>query len=136
MVIIKLDGGRKLIDALVARGLDVRAAFWAKPIEERWRLFLAVPAVEEKGTRSAYELINSAVRAAPELGIDIFDVTVISAGDSMARAAADFAAPITARAPRSLGGVVPFGDLRLGRQSVEGAYIYPLRQPDAVTDPA
>ena len=62
--------------------------------------------MDEKGAQFVYGLINSALRDAPELGIDFFDVTAISDRDSMARAAADYAAQRAARAPQSLGGVV------------------------------
>ncbi|SRR6266545_6201942 len=136
LVIFKLDAGRRLIDSLIERGLDIRAAFWAKPSEERWRLFLACPAVDEKGSRFVYGFINPALRAAPEWGIDFFDVSVIGVEDSMAQAAAAHVAPMLARDAKPFGGAVPYEDFRLGRRYVEGAYIYPLGQRPGVAGPA
>lgn len=128
LVIFKLDGGRRLVDALLTHGLDIRAAFWAKPSEEGWRLFLVSPLVEDPNARFPYHLVREVLQNVPEWGIDGSDVRAVGVSDSMAQAATEFVANMTPRAT-PFGGAVLYKNLRLGRQPIDGAYIYPLAKP-------
>lgn len=133
-MIFKLNGGRLLLDTLVKSGLDIRAAFWVKPSEENWRLYLACEGVDEKGARFVYGFVREALHNVPEWGVDASDVYVIGVSDSRAQAAAAFVAGMAPR-PTPFGGAVPYKSHQLGRYSIDGAYIYPLAQPAPTGSP-
>lgn len=127
MVRVNLLGGWRLIGALVGRGFAVDAALWARLSgEERWVLYLESPDVGNRGLGECYRTIHAILHDAPEWGLDPFTVTVLGAGNPMARAAAALAThnPLTVRNP-SLKEVVRFSGGTLGGFPVEAAFIYP-----------
>src|SRR5437879_11296410 len=82
------ESGKRLIEALAAAGFDVRVAFWAKPSDDgKWFLYLASPAVDEKGPLAAYRFVFDVLRQIPDLGIEPLEVKVIGLNDSLAQAA-------------------------------------------------
>src|SRR6266436_631047 len=82
------ESGKRLIEALASAGFDVRVAFWAKPTDDgKWFLYLASPAVDEKGPATAYRFVFDVQRQIPDLWIDPLEVKVIGLNDSLAQAA-------------------------------------------------
>ncbi len=58
-----LEAGRRLIDALGARGIEVAAAFWLLLRELRvWRLYLASRYVEAEGPLKFYQTVEDTLR--------------------------------------------------------------------------
>jgi hypothetical protein len=135
MVSAVLDGGQYLIDVLRDSGFNIEVAFWAKPSEERWRLFLASPVVDEKGARAVFSIIHDAIRAAPECGIDPSEVRAIGIENPMAKEAAEAVKPKVAVGPSAVRkrkpytGVTRYLGSTLGGISVDGAFVYPQPQP-------
>jgi hypothetical protein len=117
-------GGHKLIARLLARGLDLVAAGWAKPAHRAsWRLYLVVPA-EEPARQDAYALMNGAVDELEGEWASAFErvewssVQIVPPNDSLGKGLLEFA-----RVPRKFATWQPEG--MLGDTFVEGAYIYP-----------
>ena len=131
------ESGKRLIQALLADGFEVRLAFWAKPTDEgKWFLYLASPVVDEKGPTAAYRLIHDVMRKVPDLWIDPLDVKVVGLNDSLTEAALAVtkprvpAGPYAVQNPKPYPGMTRFGGSTLGGVSIDGAYIYPPLQPD------
>ena len=130
------ESGRRLIEALVADGIEVQAAFWAKPTDEgKWFLYLVSSMVDDKGPAVAYRLVHAILRRMPDLRIDPFEIKVVGLKDSLAEAALALLkpngpdSPFAARNPRPYPGMTRFGGSTLGGVSIDGAYIYPPSQP-------
>lgn len=130
----RTESGKRLIEALVAAGLEVRVAFWAKPTdEEKWFLYLAIPIVDKEGPTAAYRQVLSVVRKVPELWIDPSEVRVVGLNDSLTEAALELVrpkvpdSPFAVRNPRPFPGMTRFGGATLGGVDIDGAYIYPLQ---------
>lgn len=138
MVNEHLEGGRRLIDALVVEGLNVSIAFWAKPSDEaKWYLYLASPFVDERGAKAAYILVNETLRNTSDLWIDPLDVKVVGVDDSLAKSALS-ACPSyssssfsSSKSSKFFPGITRIGPTTLGGMSVDGAYFYPPQQPVA-----
>jgi hypothetical protein len=138
MVSEQTESGKRLIEALAAAGFDVRVAFWAKPTDDgKWFLYLASPAVDEKGPAAAYRFVFDVQRQIPDLWIDALEVKVIGLNDSLAQAALAVlkstvpANPFAARNSNPYPGLTRFGGSVLGGASIDGAYIYPPAQAAA-----
>ena len=135
-----VESGNQLIEAIRNLGLEIAVAFWAKPTdEEMWFLYLASSTVDVAGAAAAYRIVHGAMDDRPELGIDLFDVRVISDKDSMAIAAAAEIRPkgqngdSAGTSPRRLKRMSNYGTryagLSLGGVNIDGAYIYPANPP-------
>ena len=134
----KTESGKRLIEALAAAGFDVRIAFWAKPTDDgKWFLYLASPAVDDKGPAIAYRFVFGVVQQIPDLWIEPLDVKVIGLNDSLAKAALALMkrtvtdSPFAVQNPKPYPGMTHFGGSVLGGVSVDGAYIYPPAQAAA-----
>ncbi len=132
------ESGKRLIEALAAAGFDVRVAFWAKPSDDgKWFLYLASPAVDEKGPLAAYRFVFDVLRQIPDLRIEPLEVKVIGLNDSLAQAALAVTKPtvtdrpFAVRNPKPYPGMTRFDGAVLGGVSVEGVYIYPPAQAAA-----
>src|SRR2546423_1873361 len=120
----RLDDGRKLLDELLRRGVDVTAACWLRASEnDKWYFYLVSPTVDAEGITEAYRKLHPLVWAMPRLSwIDPLKINLIGPSNPIAR---DVLAILgRSRGPR--GGPVRWGGTRLGNQSVEEAYLYPL----------
>ncbi len=136
MVNVSLEGGWKLIDALIGQGFEIDVAFWARlSDEEKWILYLASPKVDEFGPGDSYRLIHSVLRDAPEWGIDPFSVFVLGKNNQMAKAAEEILKPKVATGqfaipnPKPYRGMTRYGGSSLGGIRIDGAYIYPPWEP-------
>lgn len=129
MVSVDLPGGWRLIGNLIEGGFPIAVAFWARlSDEEKWRLYLASPVVDEQGSRAAYLLIHGILHDAPEWGlVDAFSLTVLDTSNTMARAIAELVKPKVAGRPYR--GITRFKGGSLGGFHVDGAFIYPPWEP-------
>jgi hypothetical protein len=131
------ESGKRLFEALVKDGLDIRLAFWAKPTEVgKWFLYLATPVVDAKGPAEAYRLIFEFLRKMPDRWIEPLDIKVVGLNDSLTEAALAVTkpkaptSPYAVQNPKPYAGMTRFGGPTLGGVSIDGAYIYPPLQPD------
>ena len=63
-----IEVGRRIIAALMTRGIPVNVAFWAHiPEISEWQLFIATPLVDSKGPKSAYKQV---LRILHDAGMD------------------------------------------------------------------
>jgi hypothetical protein len=114
--------GRSLVTKLRDDGIKLRAAFWAKPAEEeRWLLYLATPALVEKGILLAYRMVLQSLRSLGEVSFEGSNVLkLISDREPLTEAISDFSKRFPDAAQTFLTRSV-FADL-----SFDGVYIYSL----------
>ena len=121
LVTNEIEDGEKLIERLVQDGVKVKAAAWIKREEDfRWRLYLALPGVERKGSADAYQRIGEILRQMPQpILIESGETKIIDAKDPLAVAVAEYERKYAGR------GLLRYKGDRLGSEYIEGAYIYP-----------
>lgn len=76
--------GKELIEALDNRDLNIKAAMWFYFAEsDEWKLIIATPMVDEKGTKEVYRSIQTVIREMSESkpSVSFKDVFVISPKD-------------------------------------------------------
>jgi len=117
----QIDSGRRLLTQLTKEGFVVRAACWVKPFDvDRWTLYIATPAVDEKGTLEAYRKLNPVLRSMGDGWLTNSDVTLVNGEHPIVKDALDilrrFPHKTPIRSPHSL----------LGGIGVEELYVYPL----------
>jgi len=132
LVTDEIQGGRELIERLVANGVDVRLAFWVKETDAgRWYLYLSLPVVDAEGPMAGYEQVIPVVQGMPEAGIELDSVKVVGITDSMAVAAWKAirpripGLPFADRSPRPYKGVSRVNGSTLGGMDIDAAFIYP-----------
>ena len=132
LVTEQIEGGRRLIEALLSEGVEIHAAFWAKPTDdEKWFLYLASDAVDKLGVAAVYRTVHYLIRRNPDFWIKPFEVRLISQTDPMAEATLSAIRPRVARGPSAVGdpkpypGITRFGEGTLAGVPVDGAFIYP-----------
>lgn len=82
LVGVDIEGGKQLLNAMDAAGMDVRAAFWYYEEEpERWRLYVATPLVDSDGPRAVYGCVRSLLDQLPSVSLSLADMKVISPRD-------------------------------------------------------
>jgi hypothetical protein len=87
----QIDDGQRLLTRLAEEGVDVRAACWGKPFDKhRWSLYIATPAVDEKGLLRAYGPVLRILRSLGDVSITDSDINLIGAKHPMAEAALAF----------------------------------------------
>lgn len=123
----RIEDGRRLIEALVASGFDIQAAFWLYlPEGEEWRLMIGTREIERRGRLETYRAIGAVQESLPALSIESDRVGVLRPDAPIIKGAVallkKFPNPIVKRLrPGALGDVY-----------VEDAYIYPkLPVPEA-----
>lgn len=115
------DDGQRLLDRLREKEFVVRAACWVKPVEEdRWSLWIATPAVDEKGTLAAYRQLVDVLRSLGDSWITSSDIKLVGEKHPVVQDALDilrrFPHRMPTQSPRPLFGGIP----------VEAVYVYPL----------
>lgn len=131
-----LDDGWLLIEKLAESAFEVETAFWAKPADEgKWYLHLSSSFVSQHGPLESYQVVNRVLRQTPELRINPFEVRLLELSDALATAARAVikprisTSPFAVPNPRHHTGWTYFGGSTLAGVSIDGAYIYPPRQP-------
>ncbi|HEV3004794.1 MAG TPA: hypothetical protein VGX78_10050 [Pirellulales bacterium] len=119
----QIEDGQRLVEELSRAGFDVRAACWVKACDDdRWYLYIASKAVDDKGPTAAYCEVHLAMRHLPASKIGPFDVKVIGATHSILGVL-----ELQRRFPTQI--PVWFHGLRLGDVAIDEAYIYAPVQP-------
>ena len=109
LVIEELEAGRILVDGLRMEGLEVEPSFWARLSDENtWFLYLATPLVDTDGAAATYRRVHNAIRRLPALGLDPFEMKVISPADAMAKAAIAAIQPKPATGPFAVPNPKPY----------------------------
>jgi hypothetical protein len=116
----QIDDGEMLLDRLGAEGFVVRAACWVKPVEEdRWSLYIATPAVDERGPLAAYGEVLRVLRSLGKVSLTSSDIKLVGEKHPVAQGLLDilrdFSGWTSSRARRPLLGGIPVEDL----------YVYP-----------
>jgi hypothetical protein len=116
----RTDDGRKLIELLTQKDIDVTAAAWVLTSEEgNWFLYIATQEVDKGGQAAAYAKVYSVLRSMAGTCISTSDVKLISKKNPITRDILRFASQLTDS---------PFARYRdrlLGSIGVEEVYIYP-----------
>lgn len=87
----RIEDGRKLIEALVAAGFDVRVAFWLYLDEaEEWRLMIGTEEIARRGIFDTYGRLGDIRDALPNLSIRSGMVTVLPLDTPMVKDALKF----------------------------------------------
>lgn len=125
LVINQIDDGKRLVNLLIERGFDVRAAFWVRTSEDgQWTLYIASPVVDEKGVAGAHRELYGVYRSIPDAWALLSDVKLIGTNDPMAKEVVDIQARFPSRmATRSRRD-------HLGDLAIDELYIYPITQAE------
>src|ERR1700723_820469 len=74
----QIDDGQRLLDKLMEADFVVRAACWVKPAEEDWwSLYIATPAVDEKGPSVGYGQVIPVLRSLEPVTIGASDIKLV-----------------------------------------------------------
>jgi hypothetical protein len=115
----KIGDGRRLVERFAADGNPVRAAFWARTVEDDLSFLYVVSDVYDRdGPTASYRAVHSAIQKLGKCSVRSSEIKVISPKNPMAK---DVLA-IMAHHPGRLG-AEPWG--ALGSIAVEQTYIYP-----------
>jgi hypothetical protein len=115
----KIDG-RKLLARLAKNGFAVAAACWVKTSEEeRWFLYIASNAVDQKGLSAAYTDAYGALLSMDDPWISMGEIKLISPNHPIAR---DLVAILEKHSGR---GPIRTNRPRIGDVGIEEGYIYP-----------
>lgn len=126
-----VDDGRRLIDRLLADGIEVAAAAWLKPAEEGgWVLYVSSPVVDGLGLHEAYRRVHAALNRAGTDDLTTANIRFVGTRDPLAEELQSILGlrPNT----KGIGWVGP----RLGGIAVDDAYIYPKPVAPTVGGPA
>lgn len=114
----EIDAARKFLDELGKR-LPFAAAFWLKPEEGPWSLYVAADRVSREGMGPVYDVAGEAAAAIDDPNFDLFRVKLIGARHPLAKAAREFYRRRPSEIP------VYIRDGSFGGMGVDGVYLYP-----------
>ncbi|GAC1470560.1 MAG: hypothetical protein NVSMB9_15760 [Isosphaeraceae bacterium] len=126
LVISHIDAGAEFLRRF-DQSFPVKIAFWLKGSEGgEWYLYIASEAIDGTNFDLGYGEVLRLTGEKPELGIDPFQVRVVSADDPVARAALDVQNRWPGKMPTRYHGP------QLGGVGIEDSYIYPspINVPD------
>ena len=79
-----MEAGERLVRDLDKSGLTVTAALWFYMSDsDEWRLMLAMPVVDEKGPKVAYEQIQAQLESLGQYELSLQNISVVSPGDKL-----------------------------------------------------
>lgn len=117
-----MEDGKKLILALDNSTFQVVAALWFYDNEDgEWRLIVASPLVEEKGTKEAYAFIQKKIARLSPIGIALRQISVISPNNDLIKLL-----KVAIRTGNVISGV-RFTHNTINNVFIEDAYIYCVR---------
>ena len=114
----EIDAGQEFV-RLLDKTLPVKVAFWLKPSDERWWLYIASEQIVNGDVKHGYQQVVAVARAMNNPYLDSSRVKLIAADNSLARAALS----VQQRYPGRMG--TRYNGRILGDMSIDGAYIYP-----------
>lgn len=117
----EIDAARKFLDELAKR-LPVAAAFWLRPDEGSWELYVATDRVKE-GLGPVYDVMGEVAAAIDDPNFDLFRVKLIAPRHPLARAAKEVYQRRPSEIPVYIRGGF-FGDIW-----ADGVYLYPPPTP-------
>lgn len=124
----QIDDGQRLLTRLAEEGVDIRSACWGKPVDKhRWSLYIATPALEEKGLLGAYGEILPLLQSLGDVSITDSDIHLIGAKHPMVQAALTLRRRFPHKHPLPYP-PIPSGSSLLGGIPLEGVYVYSLRE--------
>jgi hypothetical protein len=119
LVTSQIQDGLLLLEALDAAGIEILRAFWGKSQErERWLLYVVCPELDRGGLVSVYEQIQQILRQITAPSIELSDIFVVGANDSIAEA-------IQEAVKGGRAGVNWLSTSSLNRLLIEQVYVYP-----------
>lgn len=118
----QIDGGQMAIDQLLMDGIDVTVAFWAKPHERSWRMYIASPAFDDRKPGENYLAIRDSLSRVANPEVRFWPINLINDQNPMACDALK----IAGRPGKEEG--IRYRGTRLGDLPIEEAYIYPRPQ--------
>jgi hypothetical protein len=116
----QIDDGQRIIDQFLADGLDVSVAFWVKPDDGSWTLYIASPGFKDRERVEAGRAVYDSFSKVTDLTIlPWVDIRVIDDRDAIARDA------IRLAGRKGKKGAFRYRGTRLGNFPIARAYIYP-----------
>jgi hypothetical protein len=120
------DAGAELIDRMSERW-PVKLAFWLKPADgDQWFLHIVAEGIDDSNIKQGYEEV---LRLALEMRtpyLDPFQVKLIKGEGPLARAVMQVHQRYSGRV------AINYSGSYLGGMSIEGAYLYPVRDSSSV----
>ncbi len=114
----EIDAGQEFVSRLDKR-LLVKVAFWLKPADERWWLYVASDRIVNGDVKHGYQQVVAVARAMNNPYLDPSRIKLIAADNPLAHAALSVQQRYPGRMGTRYNGPI-FGDM-----SIDGAYIYP-----------
>lgn len=124
LVDVQIQDGRRVLERLRAEGVPVTAAAWVKESEGGpWYFYIVTPLVTEDGaTPTAYRRLGPLIRGMPQpCWVNPMEFKVVAPDSEVGKAIRDGAGGRAGPIP------MPYGSVRFGGVSIDGAYVYPLR---------
>jgi hypothetical protein len=115
-----IQAGRRLIEVLDRRGVEIVGALWYYTSEDGWRLLLATPSRDREGPIQAYQRIQEALGEQTAL---LMDISVRSPSDRLVQ----LLAGVVHTGPGIAG--IRFTANAIDGMFIEDAYIYRLNLP-------
>ena len=115
--------GKELIEALDRRDLNIKAAMWFYFEEsDEWKLLIATPMIDKKGTKEVYRIIQTVIGEMSEskTSVSFKDVLVLSPKDDPIKLVGN-----VIRTDTGLSGI-RFTKNIINNKLVDDAYIYRL----------
>jgi hypothetical protein len=111
--------GRRLAQALRAKGFDVQSAAWIKSVEsQEWRLHISSTSISQMGYREAYRLVDETLNELKPRQLDLFDIRLMEVSNAVAKSVAAWQATSNASDDTVYSGY------ELGDLPIEEAFIY------------
>src|SRR5258708_7077900 len=119
-----IEDGAKLIRQLIRDQFPVEVALWVKINEDGlWRLYMASSLVDPKNFGETLRIVYAALDKIPHCSITPSEITLLNAGEAIARDAVKLRDRYPGDSPKPLRG------LRLGNTTTHEVYVYPWPFP-------